>query len=173
MRRANHSSILSNCEPMCDKMITSYCLMKSGFYQWLWSFLLAHLLLITFPAYLWEILEGKRLNKLLQERVKIDNMAKFLTDHPDWYTSYEATSFFLCQVLAMSSFVIKVLFMNFYIGINALLSIFVPLDEFAFQQTCNMSQTLPSGSDQLLTSELSVSVPQSNISSSIATVSQS
>ena len=103
MRRANHSSILSNCEPMCDKMITSYCLMKSGFYQWLWSFLLAHLLLITFPAYLWEILEGKRLNKLLQERVKIDNMAKFLTDHSNWYTSYDATSFFLCQVLAMSS----------------------------------------------------------------------
>ena len=57
----------------------------------------AHLLLITFPAYLWEILDGKRPKKLLQER------AKFLTDHSNWYTSYDATSFFLCQVLAMSS----------------------------------------------------------------------
>ena len=118
---------------------TSYCLMKSRFYQWIWSLLLAHLLLITFPAYLWEILERKRLNKLLHECVKIDNMAKFLTDHPNWYTSYEATSFFLCQDLAMSSFVIQVLFMNFYLGNNALCSIFVPLDDFAFQQTCNMS----------------------------------
>ena len=120
-------------------MFTSYCLMKSGFYQWIWSLLLAHLLLNTFPAYLWEILERKRLNKLLHECVKIDNMAKFLTDHPNWYTSYEATSFFLCQDLAMSSFVIQVLFMNFYLGNNALCSIFVPLDDFAFQQTCNMS----------------------------------
>ena len=42
----------------------------------LWSLLLAHLLLITFPAYLWETLEGKRLNKLLHEHVKIDNLAK-------------------------------------------------------------------------------------------------
>ena len=61
---------------MYDKMLTSYCLMKSMFYQWLWSLLLAHLLLITFPAYLWETLEGKRLNKLLHEHVKIDNLAK-------------------------------------------------------------------------------------------------
>ena len=60
---------------MCDKMFTSYYLMKSGLYQWLWSLLLAHLLLITFSAYLWEILEGKRLNKLLHEHVKIDNLA--------------------------------------------------------------------------------------------------
>ena len=93
---------------MCDVMFTSYCLMKSGFYQWVWSLLLAHLLLTTFPAYLWQILEGKRLNKLLHEGVTIDNMAKFLTDHPNWYTNYEATSFFLCQVLAMSSSVIQV-----------------------------------------------------------------
>ena len=69
--------------------------MRSGFYQWLWSLLLAHLLLITFPAYLWDILEGKRLSKLLHQHVKTDNMAKFLTDHVNWYTSYEANSFFL------------------------------------------------------------------------------
>ena len=74
----------------------------------------AHLLLITFPAYLWEILDGKRPKKLLQERVKIDNMAKFLTDHSNWYTSYEATSFFLCQVLAMSSSSCMQLFNMFY-----------------------------------------------------------
>ena len=53
--RTIHCSTLSNCENRCDKMFTSYCLMKSGFYQWIWSLLLAHLLLNTFPAYLWEI----------------------------------------------------------------------------------------------------------------------
>ena len=52
--------------------------MKSGFYQWVWLLLLIHHVLTTLPAYLREILEGERLNKLLHKGVKMDNMAKFM-----------------------------------------------------------------------------------------------
>ena len=61
-----------------EDILTSYYLMKSGFYQWVRLLLLLHHVLTTLPAYLWEILEGKRLNKLLHKGVKMDNMAKFM-----------------------------------------------------------------------------------------------
>ena len=115
-------------------ILTSYCLMKSAFYQWVWLLLLINHVLTTLPAYLREILEGKRLNKLLHKGVKMDNMAKFLTDHPNWYTSYEASSFFLCQVLAASSSVIQVLSMNYYLG-NDILGLFPPMDVFMSEQS--------------------------------------
>ena len=73
------------------------------FYQWVWCLLLVHCALAKFPWYLWLNLEGKRLEKLLHKGATIDNLAKFLTDHPNLYNWYEATSFFICQVLALMS----------------------------------------------------------------------
>ena len=68
-----------------------------------WCLLFVHCALAKFPGYLWVYLEGKRLEKLLDKGATINNLAKFLTDHPNWYTRYEATSFFICQVLALIS----------------------------------------------------------------------
>ena len=65
--------------------------MMSKFYQWVWCLLLVHCALAKFPQYLWLYLDGKRLEKLLHKGATIDNLAKFLTDHPNWYTRYEAT----------------------------------------------------------------------------------
>ena len=101
-------STFTNCVPMCDGMFTGYCLMMSKFYQWVWCLLLVHCALAKIPGYLWQYLEGKRLEKLLHKGATVDNLAKFLTDHPNWYTRYEATCFFICQVLALMSSIVQV-----------------------------------------------------------------
>ena len=95
------------------------------------------------PGYLWEFLEGKSLQKLLHKGVTIDNLAKFLTDHPNWYTHYRATSFFLCQVLAFMSSIAQIILMNQYLGNSSFLDLFPPIDVFNYMQSCGMAYLGP------------------------------
>ena len=95
------------------------------------------------PGYLWEFLEGKSLQRLLHKGVTIDNLAKFLTDHPNWYTHYKATSFFLCQVLALMSSIAQIILMNQYLGNSSFLDLFPPIDVFNYTQSCGMAYLGP------------------------------
>ena len=117
--------------------------MKSKFYQWVWCLLLVHCGLAMIPGYLWEFLEGKSLQKLLHKGVTIDNLAKFLTDHSNWYTHYKATSFFLCQVLALMSSIAQIILMNQYLGNSSFLDLFPPIDVFNYTQPCGMAYLGP------------------------------
>ena len=114
----------------------NYCLMMSKFYQWVWCLLLVHYALAKFPWYLWLYLEGKRLEKLLHKGATIDNLAKFLTDHPNWYTRYEATSFFICQVLALMTSIVQIFLMNHYLGNSSFLDLF-PMEQLGVRNSWN------------------------------------
>ena len=104
------------------------------FYQWVWCLLLVHCALAKFPGHLWVYLEGKRLEKLLHKGITMDNLAKFLTDHPNWYTRYEATSFFICQVLALMSSIVQIFLMNHYLGNSSFLDLF-PMEQLGVRNS--------------------------------------
>ena len=103
-------------------------------YHWDWCLLLVHCALAKFRGYLWVYLEGKRLEKLLDKGATINNLAEFLTDHPNWYTRYEATSFFICQVLALMTSIVQIILMNHYLGNSSFVDLF-PMEQLGVRNS--------------------------------------
>lgn len=92
-------STFSNEEPMSDEMFSSWCLMKSGYYQWVWILLVLHCGLTYLPCLVWQWAEGGKLDRLLHVDSKLESIAKFLTTYPNWFSDKIATSFVGCQLL--------------------------------------------------------------------------
>ena len=86
---------------MSDEIFSSFCLMKSGYYQWVWIFLVLHCSLTYVPCMLWQWVEAGKVNRLLHEKAKLESVARFLTTYPSWFSPKVAMSYVGCQLLTI------------------------------------------------------------------------
>lgn len=121
-----------------DNVFTSFCHVKSGFYQWVWIVLILQVFINYLPSNLWRYLEGGKVKKLLHKNFNFRKVAVFLTSYPTYFSIKEAVAFYTCNILALACSIIQLLLMNHFLGGATGISL-IPPEVFSRTGSCNMA----------------------------------
>jgi len=130
-------STFSSRDTLNDNVFTSFCHVKSGFYQWVWIVLIFQVFINYLPSNLWRYLEGGKVRKLFHKNFKFSKVAVFLTTYPEYFSLKDAVTFYFCNVLALACSIMQLLLMNNFLGGTSIS--LIPPDVFSRTGSCNMA----------------------------------